>query len=560
MATEIALDVKIKTAESASTVKELKSSLKDLINELDKVPEGSEGFKKLQKSINDTEGKIGDLNDQFSTLRGSGVERLNSSVGLLSEGFTSFDTGKISAGFKGLGAAMSAIPIFLIIEGLKLLWDNFDKVTAFVNEFTKAVSDSESASESLARKLALVDEQNKHITESIKAQITALTGLKENEGEIIALKEKSFKIDIERQKLSLQVALAKQAEAEAEFNYIEQSLRFAGKEEEADKMRLIRTKEQRDATQVAIDALKTSIAGLAQFHNEQEQKKLDASTEANKKNVADYQKHLDDKKKAEEAHLNDLYQMHLNEVAKWNQMHIDELAAKKEQDKQDLINLNQSQLDAEAEYQNDSFVQEQQANENKEFAEQQHLERRKEGYKALQDSQLELTSKGLQAAQALTDLYFSHQLRQAKGNAAQETAIRKKAFNVNKAFGIANAVVDGVGAVQKALNNPYPLNIVLAVLSGVLAAANVAKIASTKFDDGGGSSGSAGDIGSSNISAPVIPQPNNTTTQLNPNGTQQGQGGANTGQPIVIKNEIVETQITEKQERVSKIKESATYG
>lgn len=555
---EIALDLKIKTAESAATVKELKASLKDLVNELDKVPEGSAGFKKLQNSINETEGKIGDLNDQFSTLRGSGVERLNSSVGMLSEGFTSFDTGKISAGFKGLGAAMSAIPIFLIIEGLKLLWENFDVVVNIAKSFTSAAKEQAATLRDLN---VVMNEVSANLDE-------------------IAFKEKEYSRNRQAQN-NIDIENAKQRGAtEKEINQMilkdkEENLALVTKVETnyrnqkiaAEAQYLIALKsgdekvvEQAKAVFNRADSLhKSSIDKRKEANIQYELDKEKLETEQHTKSVEAYKKQLADKKTAEEKHLNDLYQMHLNEVAQFNQKHIDEAAAEKEQKRQELIGLNQSVLDAELEYQNDSFVQEQKANSDKEFAEALSLERRKEGYKQLQASQLNLTKQSLQAVQALTDLYFNHQLRQVKGNADKEREIKKKAFNVNKAFGVANAVIDGVGAVQKALNNPYPLNIVLAVLSGVLAAANVAKIASAKFDDGGGSSGSAGDIGGGNISAPVIPQPNNTSTKLNDNGKVQGQATGNQ-QPIIIKNEIVETQITEKQERVQKIKESATYG
>ena len=44
---EIALDLVIKSADSAKTVKELKASIKDLKNELNGVAAGSEQFKKL---------------------------------------------------------------------------------------------------------------------------------------------------------------------------------------------------------------------------------------------------------------------------------------------------------------------------------------------------------------------------------------------------------------------------------------------------------------------------------------------------------------------------------
>ena len=129
MATDIELNTKIDTANAAQSLGELKKSLKDLISLQSQVGSGTEGFKKLQKSINDTENKLGDLKDGFKTLSGSGVERLTSSFGLLKEGFTSFDGGKISSAFKGVGAAMKAIPIFLIIEGIRYLVENFAELS-----------------------------------------------------------------------------------------------------------------------------------------------------------------------------------------------------------------------------------------------------------------------------------------------------------------------------------------------------------------------------------------------------------------------------------------------
>jgi len=75
----------------------------------------------------------------------------------------------------------------------------------------------------------------------------------------------------------------------------------------------------------------------------------------------------------------------------------------------------------------------------------------------------------LQAAKGLSDLYFQYQLNNVTKGSKAEAEIRKKQFNINKAFGITNAVIDGIGAVQKALNNPYPLNLILAAASGILA-------------------------------------------------------------------------------------------
>lgn len=127
---------------------------------------------------------------------------------------------------------------------------------------------------------------------------------------------------------------------------------------------------------------------------------------------------------------------------------------------------------------------------------------------------------GLAASKSLSDAYFNYQLSRAKGNAEEELKIRKKQFEVDKAFSIARAIIDGVRSVQAALTLPPPAGPILAVLNGVLAAANIAKIASTKFDAGSSSSASvsAPSATAPNLSAPTAPviQPQ---TKLNEDGT-----------------------------------------
>lgn len=139
MAEEVAIDIKINAEGSANTIKGLKSELKDLKNQLANVDAGSAEFKKLTKSINDTEGKLGDLNDSFNTLTGSGVERTTKSFNLLKEGFLSFDAGKIGAAFKGLGTAMKAVPIFLLVEGFTYLITNFKELSEGTGLLAKAL-------------------------------------------------------------------------------------------------------------------------------------------------------------------------------------------------------------------------------------------------------------------------------------------------------------------------------------------------------------------------------------------------------------------------------------
>lgn len=153
MATTVEIDTIINTDRSEAGLRELNKSLKQLISLQSQVAEGSDQFKRLQNAINDTEGKIGDLNDSFQTLRGSGVERLNSSLGVLKDGFLSADPGKISTGFKGLSAAMSAIPIFLLIEGLSYLVQNFDAVVDVVKSVIGVVNEEAEAQKKLNKEL-----------------------------------------------------------------------------------------------------------------------------------------------------------------------------------------------------------------------------------------------------------------------------------------------------------------------------------------------------------------------------------------------------------------------
>ena len=138
---EIAFNTTVTGVEKTiSSFKDLKTAIKaakeEQIAMSEKFGATSAEATNAGKKLADLKDKIGDLNDSTKTFSGSGVEKLTSSFGLLGEGIGNFDFDKIKTGFKGVGAAMSAIPIFLIIEGLKLLWDNFDKITAMFDTTT----------------------------------------------------------------------------------------------------------------------------------------------------------------------------------------------------------------------------------------------------------------------------------------------------------------------------------------------------------------------------------------------------------------------------------------
>lgn len=183
---------------------------------------------------------------------------------------------------------------------------------------------------------------------------------------------------------------------------------------------------------------------------------------------------------------------------------------------------------------------------------------------------LQITEAGLNAAKGLTDLFFGLSLQKAKGNAAKELELKKKQFKVEKAFNIVRATIDGVRSVQAALTQAPPLSYVLAAFNGVLAAANIAKIATAKFDGGGadgggggGSVGSAGGAGPSAAAAPVFnPQTfgiNSGTSPSVNSSTTFGNIGKQVSQMQPQKVYVVESDMTNTQKKVEVIQERASF-
>lgn len=125
---EIKVKTTIETAESARSLGDIKKSIKELKSLALEVGEGGKGFTNLTKQANELQDKLDDLKDSAKSLQGTGIEKLKSSFGLLKESFTSFDTGKAQIALQGLGSAMKAVPIFLVIEGIRFLIENFDKL------------------------------------------------------------------------------------------------------------------------------------------------------------------------------------------------------------------------------------------------------------------------------------------------------------------------------------------------------------------------------------------------------------------------------------------------
>jgi hypothetical protein len=106
---------------------------------------------------------------------------------------------------------------------------------------------------------------------------------------------------------------------------------------------------------------------------------------------------------------------------------------------------------------------------------------------------LEWASKGIDALTNLSDIYFAGRLASVKKGSKEEEALAKKQFNFNKKLQLAGAIIDAGKAITMSLSQspvaigpvPNPAGIASLAFVSLASAANIAKIASTKFEGGG---------------------------------------------------------------------------
>jgi hypothetical protein len=124
--------------EEANTIQELKQQIKEYTNA---VIRGEEGAAQKLAELKD---KLDDVKDATSTFKGSGVEQLTSSMGLLRESIGNLDFDKFKTSLDGISNSMKAIPLLIVIEGIKLIYENFDTLVqsgGFLGETLKVIGE-----------------------------------------------------------------------------------------------------------------------------------------------------------------------------------------------------------------------------------------------------------------------------------------------------------------------------------------------------------------------------------------------------------------------------------
>lgn len=576
---DVALSASVDVGEGAKSLRSLKQEFKDAQKELDGLTVGSEKYVASLQKLGKIKDDIGDLNDEIKAFNPEGkVKAFSTVIGGVASGFQAATgaaalfggqneelqktlikvqaamafaegiKGLVSLGdaFKVLGNVIKANPIFLIV-GLVLaigtaLFELKDKIPLVGKAF-----------EILGDVIKAVVQYGKDILDFLGLTDFKMQGLAES---IIKNSERIKTATSDR--YDSEIAAAKRAGKETELLEI---------------AKLNAITKTNDAV-IAQLRLRAQTEGTL---SEEDKKTLDERVAQNKKAYQDI------------LNLSDQYKDHQVENQKKitqtsEEEHAKQFASRKKlNDDAAAMEAATNQAKAEFDAANKLAADEQETNdllaadEAMQAQTQKYIEEKdKRDARAKQSSDDERgrISASLQLAQAsnnsmmaLSDLYFMAKNRNLQKGSAEELKSAKKQFQINKALAIQSAIISGIQGVVNALSAqsvvPEPFGTILKVATavgiGIAAAVNVAKIASTKFDPGGSGGTISADVGSvassaPSISAPTVNAPNNSTTQLNPDGTVKQN---DPDRAPAIKATVVETDVTNSQRRVGSIETNA---
>lgn len=609
---KVGVEVEVKGAEkSISSIKDLKTAIKDARNEQVKMAEsfgeGSDEYVKASKKVAELKDKVDDLNDSTKSLGGTGLERASSGMQQFGEGLKNLDFQKVKVGLTAMKTAFAAVGIGLIVQLISYLIENFDSLSKGSGGLAVALR---FVADILKTYIDLVGNVINYFTDlvgltsetqrAIEAQGEAFVDAAKNSKDAIANQSAEYDNLINAAKASgkstVELEIKKQ-EAIIETNraLLRQALEYvkAGGVVDAEQKKLIN--EQIKAVETAstqIEIIKSNEAKRIQEVNtkafekkkaEDEKlkndniaalKQLEDATIANETNEetrAIAKANLDRKRRDEDINNLKVNQDTKNaliiqsEITLANQLKAinDKAIADKKaiEDKAAADKLAQDEK-------NEAFLQAKYKKDDDELKAK--IEKDKQNEKDADAARLQATIDGLNAAQQVTDLFFAFKSSKLKKGSAEELENAKKGFQVNKALQLASATLSGFQAVQNAFTtaNLSPITLafpaypfIQAGLAGVFSAANIAKIAASKFEGGGGSPSTGGGGGGGGASIPAPPTISNQNanvegTQFDENGKRIGSKNDNT---INVVATVGVDEITAKTNRVNVLEKQSTF-
>ena len=520
--------------------------------------QNSEQFRKLSIEAAALNKKIDDVNQSLS---GNGTERAEAGFSKFGESLKKLDFKGVAQGAKLMGTALAATGIMLIVQLVGYLISNFDELSKGSGGLAKAlkfVGDiigeilkaGEQMLNFLTDTIGLTSELERAQESMSKAAIDGFTKSKEALGEQTAEMDRNIKVAKAMGKNTVEMEIEKQKAI------IETNKQYLLQLQQMSKTRAI-TEEERKLVKEAAKSIKDANAEIQIIEANSKKEKDEKEKAANEKRKADRQKANDEALKAQQEGADRLWEEWLAEQKREE----DYIKKRAEEERIILEEADAFQRQVLQEQEDDRFQKWKNAEELR--------EKEKLGWKTLEQEKYNIALGGLQAVQNLSDMYFLFKSKNLKKGSKEEEEAARKAFEVNKALQLSTAVVSGFQAVQNAyttgLASPimavFPGYATLqAVIAGIASAANIAKIASSKF-----SPSASGDMGggAAPASAPIPAPPTVNNPNANVEGTrfdQEGNKINNNQAPMIQVNATVGVdEITAKSNRVQVLENQSKF-
>jgi hypothetical protein len=553
---KIPLEIEVKgSEESIESFKDLKAAIKAAKDEQIKAAsvygESSKEYQKATQKVSALKDKVDDLNDSTKSLKGSGVERASEGFNQLGEGLRNLDFDKVKVGLVAMKSALAAVGIGLIVQAVTYLVENFDELSKGSGLLAKALRFVGDVIGGIKDALLDFGDVIQGINPELRKMSSELDGVKESMNGLLS--EQTGRLD--------RLIAVTKANGESTIAY-----------ENLKQEAIIKT------NKLYVDGIINYVKAGGQLNDEQK-KQLTASLEniknaktqqtvleigENKKQLEDYKKHLEEKKKLdkEAADAKFLREQQVKADIDAN-IKREEDRLKKELEDERLAYENKKLLDIEVQDAKDARYKA--ARDKKRAQDAQDLA----DAKALEAQKVQLATDGIRSVQGLTDLFFMFKSQKAKKGSKEEEDLARKQFNINKGLQLGLAVIDGFKSINASLAQspiavgvvPNPVGIASLAFASITAATNIAKIAATKFQSSGGSGGGE----APSTSTPSIPAPPTISTQQNNlnQSTQFDSNGKRIGsennQPMKITATIGVDEITKKTDRVDTLEKQSTF-
>lgn len=116
---KINIDLVINTANSASSIRDVKTSLKELQDAALTFGEGTQEFDRATAAAGKLKDRIDDVNDAISAKKGEGFEQFSTQLGQIGESLVKLDFGKANEQINGLATTVKGFSFKGVIDGVK---------------------------------------------------------------------------------------------------------------------------------------------------------------------------------------------------------------------------------------------------------------------------------------------------------------------------------------------------------------------------------------------------------------------------------------------------------